>query len=219
MELFHVLTRGVDGRKIFFDSRDYARFVHDLFEFNDTRPALEYSRSAQYVGRTTSHMRENIVHIHGWALMKNHFHLLLSERTDGGITLFLRKLSGYARYFNERHERKGILLQRSKKILIERPKHFLYILHYIHLNPLDYLKSAKGWRERDKGTVRDVQQALAYLKEYRWSSYLDYCGQHNFPSLLTRDLFEESDYRSSVREYLLDRAVHPAGMLDLTALE
>lgn len=63
--------------------------------------------------------------------MANHYHLLLSELVEGGITLFLRKLNiGYAKYFNERHGRQGTLFQsRTKKILIERHAHFLYILH------------------------------------------------------------------------------------------
>lgn len=206
MELFHVLNRGVDGRKIFLDSRDYARFVHDLFEFNDTAPAQEYNR-IDNVGRTTSHIRERLVDLHGWTLMKNHFHLLLSERVEGGLTLFLRKMTGYARYFNERHERKGVLFQaRTKKILIERHEHFLYVLHYLHLNPLDYLAGAKGWRMRDKERIESVPSALEYLQNYRWSSYPDYCGMRNFPSLITKDLFGQPHgaYEESVQEYLRD---------------
>ena len=160
MELYHVINKGVDGRKIFIDTQDYARFVHDLYEFNDTAPALEFHRASsrtENVGRGTSYIRKRLVDIHGWELMKNHFHLLLSERIENGITLFLRKMSGYARYFNERHKRRGNLFQgNTKKILIARQEHFLYILHYIHLNSLDYLPGAKKWRERDKGTISDI---------------------------------------------------------------
>jgi putative transposase len=212
MELYHVINRGVDGRKIFMDSQDYARFVHDLYEFNDTAPALEFHHATSRttnVGRTTSYIRKRLVDIHGWELMKNHYHLLLSERVDGGITLFLRKMSGYARYFNERHGRRGTLLQgRTKKVLIEHHEHFLYILHYIHLNSLDYLPVAKGWRERDKGDIQDIPKVLEYLRSYRWSSYTDYCGIKNFPSIITKTLFEHSlgdSYISSLKEYLADR--------------
>lgn len=214
MELYHVINRGVDGRKIFLDSQDYARFVHDLYEFNDTAPSIQFNRASRmstHVGRSTSNMdaRKRLVDIHGWELMKNHFHLLLSERVEGGITLFLRKMSGYARYFNECHERRGTLFQgRTKKILITRQEHFLYVLHYLHLNSLDYLTGAKCWRERDKGDIRDIPKVLEYLKNYRWSSYPDYCGIKNFPSILTKTLFEHSlgsNYISSLKEYLADR--------------
>ena len=212
MELYHVINRGVDGRKIFIDSQDYARFVHDLYEFNDAAPALEFFRAASRttnVGRTTSYIRKRLVDIHGWELMTNHYHLLLSERVEGGLTLFLRKLSGYARYFNERHGRRGTLLQgRTKKVLIERHEHFLYVLHYLHLNALDYLPGAKKWRQRDKGTLPDISAALEYLKNYRWGSYLDYCGIANFPSILTTSLFKNAfatDYATALNEFLQDR--------------
>lgn len=218
-----MINRGVDGRKIFLDSQDSARFVHDLYEFNDTAPALQFNRTYQagtHVGRTTSNIRNRLVDIHGWELMKNHFHLLLSERVENGITLFLRKMSGYARYFNERHERRGTLFQgRTKKILIARQEHFLYILHYIHLNSLDYLSGAKKWRERDKGSLSDIPKVLEYLKSYRWGSYLDYCGNKNFPSIITKTLFNkalDSSYSSALKEYLVDKATDE---LDTKSLE
>src|SRR3989344_2923521 len=210
MDLYHVINRGVDGRKIFMDLQDYARFVHDLYEFNDIAPAQEFLGTGTHKtsGRTTSRRRDKLIDIHGWTLMKNHFHLLISEFVDGGITLFLRKLSGYARYFNERHGRRGTLFQgRTKKILINRQEHFLYILHYLHLNSLDYLPGAKGWRQRDKGTIPKISNVLEYLQNYRWSSYLDYCGIRNFPSILTTSLFSKAlgpDYSSALKEYLSD---------------
>jgi REP element-mobilizing transposase RayT len=162
------------------------------------------------VGRTTSHIRERIVDIHGWVLMRNHYHLLISEVVEGGLTLFLRKLSGYARYFNDRHQRSGTLFQgRTKKILISEHAHLLYILHYIHSNPLDYLSGAKNWRDRDKGKISDLKKALSFLETYRWSSCADYRGVKNFPSLLTTKFFAElfeSKYSSAFQEFLLHRS-------------
>jgi len=118
-------------------------------------------------------------------------------------------MSGYARYFNERHERRGTLFQgRTKKILVARQEHFLYILNYLHLNSLDYLPGAEKWRERDRGTISNIPKILKYLKNYRWSSYLDYCGTPNFPSILTTSLFSKafgSNYSSTLKEYIADR--------------
>ena len=116
-------------------------------------------------------------------------------------------MSGYGRYFNERHARHGPLFQGGKKVLVEHEAHFLYILHYIHLNALDYLPGFKNWRERDKGVIPSVRGALENLKNDRWSSYQDYCGIPNFPSIITKTLFEDSrgDYKASIREFLKDR--------------
>ncbi|TAJ13230.1 hypothetical protein EPO56_03355 [Patescibacteria group bacterium] len=210
MDLYHALNRGVDARTIFVDSQDYARFIHDMYEFNDTALAgSTYYAFKKISGTdvTDKHTRNRLVDIHGWCLMKNHYHLLLSERVEGGMSLFLRKLNvGYANYFNKRYERTGTLFQgRTKKIRIEHDRQFNYILHYIHLNPLDYLKGTKGWRIRAKGSyIKSSKAALAYLEKYRWSSYLDYCGIKNFPSILTTNFFSESfpEYKKEISIYL-----------------
>lgn len=211
MELYHVLNRGIDGRKLFLDSRDHVRFVHNLYEFNDTAPALGLHRRNKHaanVGPPRSYIRERLVEIHGWCLMKDHYHLLISELVEGGLAKFMMKINvGYAKYYNERYERHGHLFQsKTKKILVGNETHFLYILHYVHLNALDYLKGATKWRERDRDTIKNTIDALEYLDEYRWSSYLDYCGKKNFPSIITKNLFGEmfNNYREAVENYLKD---------------
>jgi len=225
MELWHALNRGVDGRNIFLDSQDYARFVHNLYEFNDAIPSYNRGRRLDPSGMFDLRNRtsERLVDIHGWVLMKNHYHLLLSERVEGGISLFLRKLNvGYANYFNERYERKGTLFQgRTKKILIERAAHFLYILHYIHLNPLDYLQGTEEWRVRNKGGIRNMKGALDYLDSYRWSSYLDYSDKKNFPSILTTSFFKGAlgNPRQAVKEYLKDAETEYSSVISKLTLE
>lgn len=209
MEIYHVLNRGIDGRKLFLDSQDYVRFIHNLYEFNDTASATESTRrniSSTNVGPRRSHIRERLVEIHGWVLMKDHYHLLISELIEGGLMKFMMKVNvGYAKYYNERYGRHGHLYQgKTKKILISNEAHFLYILHYLHLNPLDYFAGTEKWRVRDKSTIKNTRNALKYLDEYRWSSYLDYCGGTNFPSILTKDLFEDAlgEYQNEISEYL-----------------
>jgi putative transposase len=137
--------------------------------------------------------------------MKNHYHLLLSPLSDGGITAFLRRINiGYANYFNIKHDRSGTLFQgRTKKVPIETEGHFQHILHYIHLNPLDYLDGAQDWRTWQ---IESAPKALAHLSAYKWSSYNDYCGTKNFPSVLSPDLFRDvyGNYQSVMQKYLAD---------------
>ena len=213
MDLYHALNRGVDKRIIFLDTQDYARFVHDMFEFNTDKPASNTYRTKMFDLRSrtfgnipSERTGERLVDIHGWCLMHNHYHLLLSEKVPGGLILFLRRLNiGYAKYFNERYMRSGTLFQgRTKKLLIDNDGYFLHILNYIHLNPLDTLKSATGWRGRK---IENTQEAITILKEYRWSSYLDYIGTKNFPSILTTAFFQEifnNNYSQQIEKYLLD---------------
>jgi putative transposase len=167
------------------DEEDYIRFVHDLFVFNDKHATLNYILPKRQVERP----RELLVHIHAFCLMPNHYHLLLSPAVENGMSEFMKKLNmGFAKYFNEKNDRSGALWQgRYKKKLIKRDGHFLYIPYYIHLNALDL--SMPEWRD---GKVRNISQALKVLREYRWSSHLDYLGEKNFPSITEREFLAET---------------------------
>jgi len=209
MELFHVYNRGVEKRSIFADDRDRVRFIHSLYEFNDIASVNNIKHHFENKDIASPYFeerkRKQLVDIHGWCLMDNHFHLLLSEHVEGGIAEFTRKLGiGHTHYYNERHERSGVLFQgRTKKKLIDREAYFLFILHYIHLNPLDYVDDTSDWRNR---SIKGATKALSHLDSYRWSSFLDYCGQKNFPSVITTELFADvfKDYRKEITEYLKD---------------
>lgn len=221
MELWHALNLGVDGRHIFMDDTDRARFVHDLFEFNDEKPSNNDRRLSSMIELRTqssvlSAQRTRLVNLHAWCIMHDHYHLVLTECAEGGLSRFLRKLNiGYAMYFNERHHRRGTLFSgRTKKVPIQRHAHFLYILHYVHLNPLDYLPGAEKWRVRNGTSILDANAALAYLDGYRWSSYLDFIGRKNFPSLLTKGVFagRPTAYAAELQEYMRDAEASTASL-------
>jgi putative transposase len=182
MDFYHLINRGVDKREVFAKDGDYIRFIHDMYVFNDTQSAPNYTVKA----RTATRKRNLLVRIHAFSLMPNHYHILVSPVQDGGLSLFMRKLNmGYAKYFNEKYGRTGVLWQGTfRKILIQHDSHFKYIPYYIHLNPLDLTHSQ--WRS---GNLHNPKNALEALQKYRWSSYLDYNGVRNFPSILhTSDL-------------------------------
>ncbi|HCR52593.1 TPA: hypothetical protein DIV48_03040 [Candidatus Kaiserbacteria bacterium] len=182
MDFYHLVNRGVDKREVFTEEGDYIRFIHDMYVFNDTQSAPNSAVKARMAIRK----RDLLVRIHAFCLMPNHYHILASPVRDGSLSLFMRKLNmGYAKYFNEKYGRTGVLWQGTfRKVLIERDSHFRYIPYYIHLNPLDLTHTQ--WR---LGTLHDHKNALEYLHKYRWSSYLDYNGIRNFPSILhTSDL-------------------------------
>ena len=219
-EIYHILNRGVDKRKIFIDEQDYFRFIHDLFEFNDQNPVRtvlynfkkfesRQKNKVEYfdlVGPNIKKLRDLLVDIHAFCLMPNHYHILISPRIEDGIVKFMRKLDmGYAKYFNLKYKRKGTLFEsRYKSILVKQESHFYHLPYYIHLNPLD-LKFPE-WR---KGELRNYREALKFLEKYRWSSHLDYTGKKNFPSVINRKfLLEvfggEKEYRRSTKRWLKD---------------
>ncbi len=206
-EIYHVLNRGVDKRKVFLDDSDYFRFIHDLFEFNDEANAINNYRKYKLndiASRSIKAPRKLLVNIHAFCLMPNHYHLLLSSNYDRGISKFMKKVGiGYAKYFNAKYERVGALFQgRFKSKLLDSEAYFIHLPYYIHLNPLD-LKFPE-WRQRN---LSNYKEALKFLKSYRWSSHMDYLGIKNFPSVTQRDFlndfFNGSDgYKLSIEDWL-----------------
>lgn len=189
------------------DDKDRFRFVWSLYEMNDSEPAENTSRDRLFDlrGRTenTFKNRSRLVDVHAWCLMGNHYHLLLSDKVDGGISRFLMKLNvGYTKYFNLRHKRSGVLFQgKTKRVLIENDRQNLYILHYIHLNPLDFVKNAKEWRSQ---CVTNPKDALAWVANYRWSSYRNYAGEKEFLEILEgSELFAAHETHTSELEHFM----------------
>lgn len=183
MNIYHVLNRGVEKRDIVLNDDDRMRFVRSLYIFNDSNNAPNSVSQPKKWQNTNN--RKCLVHIHAWCLMNNHYHLLLSAVDDDltNISAFMKKLNmGYAKFFNEKYKRSGYLWQgKYKKILISNEPQFEYIPYYLHLNPLDY--SHNNWRS---GSVEEnkIDEVKNQLKNYRWSSYLDYNDIKNFPSLI-----------------------------------
>lgn len=226
MELVHVLSRGVDKRKIFLDDQDNLRFIHDLFEFNDQELVnnnfyrfLERQNNipVEQKARLKRTPRKLLVDIHAFCLMPNHYHLLLSTRVENGISKFMQKLNaGYVLYFNERYERKGTLFEgRYKSVSIKNDAHFIHLPYYIHLNPLDLF--APEWRKRE---LKDYKKAFIFLNSYRWSSHMDYAGMDNFPSVTQRDFLLKffggsNKYKNSMTKWIKDLDLEELGRLKL----
>ncbi len=206
--VYHVYNRGADRRKIFVDEKDYLRFVHDMSEFNEEGNSIGVGykfiqNPVKIAGLDDDEKKPKkkkpLVSILAFALMPNHFHLLLIQKENNGITLFMKKLgSGYALYFNQKYKRSGVLFQgRFKSVHIKKNSHLKHIPYYIHANPLDLNR-----RREDE---------IKFINSYRWSSHMDYCGWRNFPSVTERsfllDFFDgEENYRKSIAEWVKDRS-------------
>ncbi len=182
-EIYHIYNRGVEKRKLFLKDNDYFRFIHDLFEFNDTAPAGRFPTFGDLASEINkSRKRELLVEILCFCLMPNHFHLLLRQIRDKGITNFMQKLgTGYTMYFNGRYERVGALFQAPfKAVLINKETHFYHLPYYIHVNPLELI--IPKW---EKQGIKDYKKTNQFLNSYRWSSHLDYIDKKNFPSVIS----------------------------------
>jgi putative transposase len=222
MSLYHVLCRGVDKRTIFRDDRDYLRFIYDLSIFNDTN--LKNNANTSFNRKecidiryryTEERPRDLIVNIHAFCLMPNHYHIFVSPIKEDGLSHFFRKLNiGYAKYFNIKYERKGALFEtRFKRIEIGSEAHFIHLPYYIHSNPLDL--ADYGWRARE---IKNRQAAWEFLKNYRWSSHLDYLGKENFPLATQREFLLEffggtDRYQIAFQQWISDMKLPPSDII------
>jgi putative transposase len=170
-EYYHVYNRGVDRRDVFVDPADYSRFLTTLYLANSGIP-LHRSDFHYSEGDIFENEREtSLVDIGAYALMPNHFHLLLHENSEGGISKFMQKLmTSYTMYFNGRNERTGPLFAGVFKAQhADTDTYLKYLYAYIHLNPLS-IKYPK-WRENKKHPDGEWKK---FLTQYRYSSLPDY---------------------------------------------
>ena len=195
---YHIYNRGVARQPTFFEKKDYE---HLLLTFRYYRLKKLPKRLSYFLKIPSSerdawlsdHERtsEKLVEINCFVLMPNHFHIVVKQLHDGGITTFLRNATNsYTRYVNTKNNRVGPLFQGEfRAVLIETNGQLLHVSRYIHLNP--FVSSVT--KQED-------------LESYAWSSLPTFLGLRSLPYLepgLILDQF--SDYKS-YRDFIFDHA-------------
>ncbi len=172
-ETYHVFNRGAHKNRIFTDQSDYERMLLLLFLCNSKQPLRLREILSNYKGRsfadifTSSDLRgedsSRLVDVLAYCLMPNHFRLVLRQRSDEGISTFIKKVgTAYSMYFNTKYEHSGTLFQgRFKSAHLDTDSYFRYIFAYVHLNPLELIESE--WKTKgilDPGKVRSFMYRL-----------------------------------------------------------
>jgi REP element-mobilizing transposase RayT len=189
-EFYHIYNRGVDKRIVFLDDKDCDRFVALLYLCNNTESVHFSDYGSLELDKLLSIPRgEKLVSIGAYCLMPNHSHILLMEDKEGGVSLFMQKVStAYTMYFNIKYERTGALFAGRFKAQHANNNNYLkYLFAYIHLNPVKLIEPK--WRE--KGVLNKVKVSN-FLNSYKYSSYLDYKGINRTENaILNTDVFPE----------------------------
>ena len=171
-EYYHVYSRGVERRKLFIDKGDHERFVKLLYVANSTTSV----HLSNYQGRALMEIPkgDSITDIGAWCLMPNHFHLLVKEKQDGGVSEFMQKLlTGYSMYFNKKYHRKGTLFEGNFNARhLDTDEYLKYQYAYIHLNPIGIIDA--GWKEKK---IKYKVAAKKFVASYKYSSFQDYTGE------------------------------------------
>jgi REP element-mobilizing transposase RayT len=137
-EFYHVYNHGVDDRNIFVDEFDSTRFLESLVYFN-----TEESLGGIYLGilpdapkLSEKKSQKKLVNIISYCLNPNHFHLLLEQVSEKGISEFMQRVGGgYTKYYNNKNKRKGSLFRGTfKSSFVNSNEYLLYLSAYINLN-------------------------------------------------------------------------------------
>ena len=180
-ELYHIYNRGVDKRTIFESTADFIRFLKGICFLNDQdyytkQSVTKYPSKYRTPGRP-------LISLKAFCLMPNHFHLLIQQVAENGVSKFMQRLANsYTKYFNKKSERSGHLLEGAYKIKpVNTDAYLLNLSKYIHLNPKDLGENPET---------------------FPWSSYSHYLKGNRLPFLDTSEVlksFKDSkDYKKFV---------------------
>lgn len=192
-EHYHIYNRGNNKGNIFLDNRDWIRF---LFLVLSHQTNLLITNIGRYVSNFIERQRfdisekvmkkilENrIVELEAFVLMPNHFHLLVYEKEEGGISKYMQRIQdSHTKYINIKYGKSGHVFQGVfQRVRIESNEQLLHLSAYIHRNP----RELRQWKDKE------------YL--YPWSSYQDYINRNRWDKLLKQDLI--IDQFSNPKEY------------------
>ena len=186
-EFYHAYSRGNNKSKIFLVDTDKKRFMRLLFLCNSMRTVV--FKDFEKMPLSEIKRGETLVDIGAYCLMTNHFHLLLREKRENGISLFMAKLlTAYSMYFNKRHKRTGALFEgRFLATHADSDEYLKYLFSYIHLNPVKIVDP--NWKIDG---ISDMKKVKQHLNNYFYSSYDDYIGKEREEKfILKKDVFPE----------------------------
>lgn len=235
-EIYHLVIKGIEDNLLFKDIDDYYRALFSIYEFNNSDPVSITKRRkeinafkkkiqktgqdptlTQFLGQgrvltqflKMEDKRDLMVEILCFSFMPNHIHLLVRQIKDGGITKFMSKLgTGYGGYFNKKYERKGYVFQgRFASVHIKTDDQLRIVFVYIHANAISLIEPK--WKEIG---IENPERVIKFLEnEFRWSSYFDYIGKQNFPSVTNREFLsnvmgKEEGCKKSVDDWVRFKA-------------
>lgn len=169
-QIYHVLNRGISFQPTFSLKRDFDRAIEVIRYYQNKKVPLRYSKfvllsysERQRIIDELFKSKEFLVGIIAYCLMPNHFHLILKQLVENGISKFMANLSdSYVRYFNVKHKRKGPLFQgRFKAVRVETDEQLKHLSRYVHLNPY----------------TSYVVKTIHELFSYSYSSFSEYLGE------------------------------------------
>jgi len=198
-QIYHVLNRGTASQPTFLTKKDYQRMLEIILYYQNENLSLSYAHFLRLPTQEKAEIleklrnqKEFLVEIITYCLMPNHFHLLLKQLQENGISNFMSKITNsYTRHFNSKNERTGHLFQgKFKAVMVETNEQLLHVSRYIHLNPYTSF----------------VIKTLQELKNYPYSSFPEYLGQSKTNFFRKEVILDQFKNISFYRKFVFDQA-------------
>lgn len=233
-QMYHIYNRGVDKRDIFVDKNDIYRFIESIKEFNredridslaNLRKSKQNPQNSQIGLRALSGepTSDRLVDIMAYCLNPNHFHFILKQAVDGGVSKFMQKLqSGYTSYFNVKKYRTGALFQgKFKSQIITNENYFNkligyvnknYLIHNISENKSDLIFSGDFEYENNKFNIISKKEGNKILEKFgginKFKKHCDEIVSIIIEERGKKSLLEDEQFKGII-ESLPDRASSP----------
>jgi putative transposase len=198
-EIYHVFNRGIASQPIFLTNRDYVKAFETLIYYQNTSLPVKFSlflsQPKDYQAETLTKLKKKHdfwVEIIACCLMPNHFHLLLKQCKNSGISKFIANFSNsYTKYINTKTDRNGPMFQgRFKAVHITTDEQLLHVMRYIHLNPFTSY------------VVKNFQD----LKQYKHSSLPEYLSLSDTSYFAKDIVLKNFKTRVAYEKFLFDQA-------------
>lgn len=196
-QIYHVFNRSVERIPTFTGIKAAKRGIDTMTYYRfDRLPVrlsyfLAWSETKQKeLLKQLGQENKTSVSVICYCFMPNHFHFLLKQNKDNGVSKFLSRFeNSFTKYFNTAAKRKGhLFLGQFKAVRIETDEQLLHISRYIHLNPYTSF----------------VVKTLENLLSYEWSSLPEYLN--NTSGFCDKEFILSRFKKSSYLKFVLDQA-------------
>jgi len=210
----HAIKRGGRGSEIVRDDEDRWRFIKTLFYLNDEYRNKNweddlYRQKIPLFSRPSNWpVRKPLVKLLAYILMPNHFHLILKEIKDGGISLFMQGICGsMTMYFNRKYGSRGSIFQGSYKSKTVNIDEYLGRLA-VYVMVKNSFELYQGGIE---SAIQNFDKAFSWSLDYPFSSLADYGGNRKSPIVekeILGDLFKSSNqFKIFSKDVMLSRSI------------
>jgi len=196
--IYHIYSRAWEGREVFKEDEDYRIFLEWMKKYLlpvQTETAAGYKTERPY--RLKRKLKMNLsaeIGLWAYCVMPDHFHLLVKQNDERGITKFMRRfMTGFVMDYNRKYKRRGMLWDGTYRAVAVGEEDVVWATRFIHLNPVSRTV-------RRYGPVKTVTGSAP--GEYLYSSYGSYVGKEKEDWVTTRWVLELAGGAEKYREFV-----------------